>query len=61
MTEKQSYLEYIERLAPREVHFFFEKSLAISEEAVYAELNRMRRAVDQPDEEVLGKYSPKVK
>ena len=42
-----------------DVKFYSAKVVGISEEAAYAELNRLHSAIDLPDEEVLGKYSPK--
>jgi hypothetical protein len=62
-SEKAIYMERIERLQGeglRDVKFYPANVVGVSEEAAYAELNRLHSAADLPDEEVLGKYSPKV-
>ena len=42
----------------RDVKFYAANIVNVSEEAAYAELNRLHAAPDLPDKEVLGKYSP---
>jgi len=59
-TEKEKYFERIERLRDeglRDVKFYAANIVGVSEEAAYAELNRLHAAPDLPDKEVLGKYS----
>jgi len=61
--EKEIYMERVKRLQGaglRDVKFYPANVVGFSEEAAYAELNRLHSATDLPDEEVLGKYSPKA-
>ena len=59
MSEKEKYLDSMRgKVGLTSVGFTICKS-PVSEEAAYAELNRMHAASDLPDVEVLGKYSPK--
>jgi uncharacterized NAD-dependent epimerase/dehydratase family protein len=57
-TEKQKYMERMEAEGLRDVKFYAANIVNVSEEAAYAELNRLHAAPDLPDKEVLGKYSP---
>jgi hypothetical protein len=61
-SQKERYMERIANLQGgrglRDVKFYPANAAAVSEEAAYAELNRLHEAADVPDKEVLGKYSP---
>ena len=60
-SEKEIYMERIGQLKAqglRDVKFYPANTVGVSEEAAYAELNRLHSAPDLPDKEVLGKYSP---
>jgi hypothetical protein len=59
MSEKEKYLSSIRGKVGLTSVGFTICGIPSSEEAAYAELNRMHAAPDLPDVEVLGKYSPK--
>ena len=62
-SEKQRYMERIADLQNqglRDVKFYTARTVCVTEEEAYAELNRLHEAPDRPDKEVLGKYSPKA-
>lgn len=40
------------------VGFYAVNAVGVSEEDLYAELNRLHAAPDMPDKKVLGRYSP---
>jgi len=61
MIEKTKYLDSLKakrELGLRDVKFYSGKSFDKTEEAVYAELNRLNSSLDLPDREVLGSRSP---
>ena len=63
MTEKETYLASIKAKKEKglkDVKFFVANTFDVSEEKIYAELNRLHASSDLPDLEVLGKYSPKA-
>ena len=63
MTEKEKYFDWLAKEKAKGllgINFYFNHDAArgMTEEQVYAELNRMNEAPDVPDPEVLGKYCP---
>ena len=60
MSEKETYLSSEKDKIARGMTKFvliLDENKFTSEEAAYAELNRMHAALDLPDVEVLGKFS----
>ena len=61
MTEKETYLASIKskgEFGLKDVKFYPANTFDISEDSVYAELNRLHASNDLPDREVLGDHSP---
>lgn len=62
ISEKEKFLKSVgdkHAAGLRDMKFYPAALFNVREDDVYAELNRMDAAPDQPDEEVLGRYSPK--
>lgn len=56
--EKEKYMRRILALNLQNVGFYAVNAVGVSEEDLYAELNRLHAAPDMPDKKVLGRYSP---